>query len=200
MKIFRNLFRKYDKDKCIRRIMGKHILHRIKKGESFTLRMEGLEQLFGDFFINDKISQYPDKVVLPLEEFCQFYFKDLKEFKFKERVEIAYDDASSMFWSVMGNPLETSPDPENIDTLHSSYFEKMIISRFAAYKYVRSVKSVEEVFQDEKYWNRLGHRLLRQCVELQDEPVKDKPYYRLNKNLSQYYVSLHPSGTRFCIG
>lgn len=97
--------------------------------------------------------KYPEKAVLPLEEFCEFYFKSNELPKsFKKRMDRAYNDAISYGLSELvkkGNILQDAD--EFIDANKSiieEYLNKVIFAKKLSKTYITSGKTATELLDD----------------------------------------------------
>ncbi|HIH31675.1 TPA: hypothetical protein HA235_03125 [Candidatus Woesearchaeota archaeon] len=106
--------------------------------------------------------QYPDKAVLPLEEFAEFYFRSstLDDKSLKERIRIAYNDAVSAGIHQIFTPNAKGYSSlkeffEDKGKIMNDYIFKAFFCNQFAKKYTESTKSVKDIIEsEEKYWSK----------------------------------------------
>lgn len=94
--------------------------------------------------------EYPEKAMLPLEEFCEFYFKSNELQKsFKKRVDRAYNDAISYGLSKIvknGNTFQSADEFIDFnESIIEEYFHKALFAKKLAKKYINSNKTATEL-------------------------------------------------------
>ena len=98
---------------------------------------------------------YPNKAKLPLEQFCEFYFKELGDLSIKKRMDIAYNDAVHTAKGVIygGKRKRYYRDPnyffKKYEQVMDEYFKKAYFSRFLARRFLSSGKSPEALMAEE---------------------------------------------------
>jgi hypothetical protein len=143
--------------------MKNNISNDIKKDISFFEKLENGDtllknvdvwnsamELFVNMFKFDLSLKYPDKVILPLDDFANFYFKELDLASIYDKRDRAYNDSISMFlyasftpkfngYSSVNNFLETSFKN------NKSYIQKAFFSKILAWEYLGSNDSAESL-------------------------------------------------------
>ena len=119
-----------------------------------------LYRIFIERYNPDFSLVYPEKVVLPLEDFAEFYFKESGG-DIKAKTNRAFNDAFSKMIQVLFSPSK-KPHSSLLEMIKSNrndmedYAIKAYFSRHLAQKYMKTGKTASNIIdEDEKSWHRI---------------------------------------------
>jgi hypothetical protein len=132
----------------------KTIIEQIQTGTEYVFQEHTIKELIGNFEFNLSL-HYPDKATLPLNEFSQFYFKDLTDLRVKDKMTRAYNDTIASCLQTIFTPTKDgykslSHFREINEPIVRAYFEKAIFSKFFVNSYLHSKKTAREILESDK--------------------------------------------------